>query len=168
MFAQHSVGRKAAPCCRLPPLVAPNLCSVGLSEAWITLGVSTYFQLACGLCAGHLVEMVRPSHVAVAVSLPSLPLLPGAAAAVQAGYVSSLEASNRQAGGAIANLGEVANHPLFPLLLDPQTAGGLLASVPQGKAEECLQALHHAGYSKAAIIGRVRKANESGRALKWL
>jgi selenophosphate synthase len=152
----------------LAPLVVPHLCSVGLNEAWITLDVFTCFKLPCGLCAGHLVEMVRPSHVAVTVSLPSLPLLPGAASAVQAGYVSSLEASNRQAGGAIANLGEVAANPLFPLLLDPQTAGGLLASVPQAAAEECLQALHRAGYSEAAIIGRVREAKESGRALKWL
>ena len=47
------------------------------------------------------------------------------------------------------------NHARYPLIFDPQTAGGLLASVPEGRVEDCLRALHALGYASAAAIGRV-------------
>ena len=51
--------------------------------------------------------------------------------------------------------GEAAQDPaLAALLIDPQTAGGLLAGVPADRATDCLAELQRLGY-RAAEIGVV-------------
>jgi selenide,water dikinase len=104
---------------------------------------------------GHLVEMTKPSGVDVHISLSALPLLDGAVETVAAGIVSSLQSSNVRLRRALHNQTEFVQHPRYPLLFDPQTAGGLLASVPANRATACLAALHALGYIQAAIVGRI-------------
>jgi selenide,water dikinase len=105
---------------------------------------------------GHLVEMTRPSGVDAQISLRSLPLLDGALECVQQGFVSSLQSANVRLRRALHNQAEFAADPRYPLLFDPQTAGGLLASVPAVQAQACLRTLHGQGYAQAAAIGVVR------------
>ena len=104
---------------------------------------------------GHLVEMTRPSGVDAQISLSALPLLDGAVETAAAGIVSSLQSANVRLRRALRNQADFVNHPRYPLVFDPQTAGGLLASVPADRAQACLGALHLCGYPQAAIIGRV-------------
>ena len=104
---------------------------------------------------GHLVEMVRASEVDVELHLDAVPLLEGAAEMVRAGIVSSLQPQNVRLRRAIANLEEAGKDPRYPLIFDPQTAGGLLAAVPADKAFDCIEALKALGYGKSAIIGDV-------------
>jgi selenide,water dikinase len=104
---------------------------------------------------GHLVEMTRPSGVDAELQLSTLPLLDGAVDCVQAGIVSSLQPANVRLRRALRNADEFINDPRYPLLFDPQTAGGLLASVPAAQAAACVQALKAAGYVHTAIIGRI-------------
>jgi selenide,water dikinase len=40
---------------------------------------------------------------------------------------------------------------MAPMLVDPQTSGGLLAGVPAARAVACLTALHDAGIAAAPI-----------------
>jgi len=104
---------------------------------------------------GHLVEMTRPSGVDVTLELGAIPYLDGAQETVAAGITSTLQPQNLRLRRAIANLNAVGRDPRFPLIFDPQTAGGLLASVPGDRAEACVDELRRLGYDRTAIIGAV-------------
>jgi selenide,water dikinase len=110
---------------------------------------------------GHLVEMVRASDVDVELDLAAIPILDGAEETVRAGIMSSLQPQNVRLRRAVANLNEVAGQPRYPLLFDPQTAGGLLASIPADQADQCVKRLQALGYASAAVIGSV--VTPSGR-----
>jgi selenide,water dikinase len=74
---------------------------------------------------------------------------------VAAGIVSSLQSANVRLRRALRNQEAMVKHPNYPLIFDPQTAGGLLASIPAAQAESCLARLRESGYIQAAAIGRV-------------
>ncbi len=107
---------------------------------------------------GHLVEMVRASGVDVTIAIDAVPILDGARETIALGIFSSLQPQNVRLRRAIRSLDTVSRHPLYPLLFDPQTAGGLLAAVPLAEAERCVAALRAAGYRKASAIGFVAAA----------
>jgi selenide,water dikinase len=110
---------------------------------------------------GHLVEMTRPSGVDAELNLAALPLLEGAEETSAAGILSSLQPANVRLRRALRNQQAAVSHPRYALIFDPQTAGGLLASIPQERAEACLSALRALGYAHAAAIGRVLPQGEA-------
>ena len=110
---------------------------------------------------GHLVEMTRPSAVDAEIELSALPVLEGAEEMAAAGILSSLQPANVRLRRALSNQEQMVSHPRYPLLFDPQTAGGLLASVPAAQAQDCLKALRADGYPRAAVIGRVLPQGEA-------
>ena len=110
---------------------------------------------------GHLVEMTRPSAVDAELSLSALPLLDGAVDTVAAGIVSSLQPANVRLRRALRNPEGFVADPRYALLFDPQTAGGLLASVPADQAVSCMAALKLAGYAHTAAIGRILPAGDA-------
>jgi selenide, water dikinase len=112
---------------------------------------------------GHLVEMTQASKVAVTLNLAAVPLLNGALETVAQGLTSSLQPQNLQAVQAIANASTVNHQPLFPLLFDPQTSGGLLASIPIEHSDRCLKALHALGYQHSAIIGHTMPLSDQAK-----
>jgi selenide,water dikinase len=94
--------------------------------------------------AGHLMEMLRASHVAAVLWPDLVPTLPGALELAAHGVESTLAVENQRA---------LAGHPL---LVDPQTSGGLLAGIPTERAEACVSELCGVGI-QAAIIGAVER-----------
>ncbi len=110
---------------------------------------------------GHLVEMVKAGQIDISIELDKLPVMSGALECIELGIVSSLQASNVRLRRAIKNQEDAVKHDLYPLLFDPQTAGGLLASIPSQQKDACLEELHELGYPSACVIGEVEPQSDS-------
>ena len=102
---------------------------------------------------GHLSEILRGSDCGVSLHLNDIPLLPGALLMAKQGIASSLQASNALVL-ADFTLASDLDAEILALLSDPQTSGGLLASVPAHQAHSCLTALR-AQQIEAAMIGEI-------------
>ncbi|HEY3912794.1 MAG TPA: selenide, water dikinase SelD [Stellaceae bacterium] len=107
---------------------------------------------------GHLIEMLRASDRDAELDPDAIPVLDGALDLLRRGITSSLHADNL---ATLAALKTGDQHPIAPLLVDPQTAGGLLAGIPEARSAACLDALRQLGY-RAALIGRVTRASGAG------
>ena len=101
---------------------------------------------------GHLLELLKASELGAKIDLEALPLIAGAEVTLRQGIFSSLHPQNARYSSQIRSLA-ASQHPIFPILFDPQTSGGLLAALPSAAAPACLTALKAAGYSQSAIIG---------------
>ncbi|NEP02969.1 MAG: selenide, water dikinase SelD [Symploca sp. SIO2E9] len=104
---------------------------------------------------GHLLEMIQASQVAVEIELSAIPVFKGAMETIQQGIFSSLYPENLRTSKYIHNREQVSNAPAYPLLFDPQTSGGLLATIPAQQANSCLSSLKALGYNYSRIIGQV-------------
>ncbi|GLS86628.1 hypothetical protein GCM10010873_16020 [Cypionkella aquatica] len=101
---------------------------------------------------GHLLEILDASGVAATLHSAAIPTLPGALALAAAGQASSLAPANRAAAiGRISG----AETALKALLYDPQTAGGLLATVPAEIAATLLHSLPNAHLIGEIIPGPI-------------
>ena len=72
------------------------------------------------------------------------------------GILSSLHSHNVRLQNKIVTVESIEKHPLYPVIFDPQTAGGLLASVPVEESELCLRELRALGYQLATVVGKVQ------------
>ncbi len=97
---------------------------------------------------GHLQEMLLASRCSASLSMDAIPIMEGAQQCSLQSIQSILYAANKQASRCQYYTGQ---HPNYPLLFDPQTAGGLLAGIPAERTDECLHALSTAGYTSAQI-----------------
>ena len=103
--------------------------------------------------AGHLLEMIVSGPVELYPG--DIPALDGALECLEREVFSSLHADNKLTEKNINGRDELRESARYEILFDPQTAGGLLAAVPEKKAKPCLAALHEAGLEQAAVIGQV-------------
>ena len=140
-------------------VVAAIECMDASSAAAVTIlrehGVTGCTDVTGFGLAGHLAEMARASHVGVRLDAGRVPRLAGVLDVLSAGIASSLQANNEKAIDDFTILGAVPNAPEVGVLADPQTAGGLLAGIPEHRADQCVAALRRAGYAEAEEIGEV-------------
>lgn len=106
--------------------------------------------------AGHVQTIGRASGLTAELWGEAVPLYPGAQALSDGGVASSLLPIN-QADAPID-----AADPVNPLFHDPQTAGGLLAALPEAAAKVAQTQLEEAGLA-GHIIGRLEAGAPSVR-----
>lgn len=128
---------------------------------------------------GHLLEVCRASRVRAHLRLSDIPLLEDAVALARAGITPGALQRNRDAcrdavrwdGGRDAahrDDSRDAAHADAPddirraLLTDPQTSGGLLVACAPDAAAEVVAEFHRRGFNRAARIGHLEKAGDTG------
>jgi selenide,water dikinase len=103
---------------------------------------------------GHAWEMAKASEVTIEIDAAEVPLLDGALELAAAGMLTSGDKTNRAYIGDDVALGEQIDRNLLRLMFDPQTAGGLLISVPRERADALLARLRE-NYPHASVMARV-------------
>ena len=103
---------------------------------------------------GHAWEMACASKVTIEINAGAVPLLHGALELAAAGMLTSGDKTNRQYLGDEIEVSESLDQNLLRLFFDPQTAGGMLISIPESAAAALLARLRE-NYPTARIIGRV-------------
>jgi selenide,water dikinase len=124
------------------------------AEAMREFGVKGATDVTGFALLGHAWEMACASKVTIHLDAGSVPLLPGALDLATAGLLTSGDKTNREYIGADVEIDAPVDENLLRLFFDPQTAGGMLISIAQRRAEALLARLRE-NYADARIIGRV-------------
>ena len=114
---------------------------------------------------GHAWEMACASNVTIEIDSVRVPLIKGALELAAQGLLTSGDKTNREYVGAEVEIAGTVDPNLVKLFYDPQTAGGLLLSISEDKAEDLLTELRQY-YSHAEIIGRVTERGAKAIVLK--
>ena len=111
--------------------------------------------------AVHLMRLAKRHSLTCEINLEKLPMFQGVEVLLKRGIRSTLAPNNETAAMAEVDFKEVSSSSRYPILFDPQTSGGLLFSVPEAAAENCLEAIHSGGTSGACVIGRITPTSGS-------
>ncbi|MEN6627507.1 MAG: selenide, water dikinase SelD [Candidatus Sumerlaeia bacterium] len=105
--------------------------------------------------AGHLVEMARTSGVSAEIELEKLPVFAAAEACLRDEILSGAIERNQEYAMAWVHPAPDVPAWALPILYDPQTSGGLLVSLPAGRAEAYVADMLARGHAATTVIGRV-------------
>jgi selenide,water dikinase len=99
---------------------------------------------------GHAFEMAKASHVTFKIDSTKVPLLPDVLDLVEHKMLTRGDRNNRVYVGETIKIDKRVSSEMQSALYDPQTAGGLLISLEEAKAETLIKKL-----GTGIIIGRV-------------
>ena len=112
---------------------------------------------------GHMLEMLDASFMDAKIFVDQLPVLPGTYKYAEQKVIPGGLLSNRKfykpriaIGAGVTRLEEL-------LVVDPQTSGGLLISIPGEKAKIFVDDLHANGVEAARIIGEISNSSAEPR-----
>lgn len=100
---------------------------------------------------GHAFEMAKASKVTFEIESRKVPLLPDVLELIKEKMLTRGDKNNRDYVGKTVKIKESVSKELQSALFDPQTAGGLLISLEEKKADKFLKEI-----KTAKIIGKVK------------
>jgi selenide,water dikinase len=104
---------------------------------------------------GHAFEMAKASNVTLKIESKEVPLLPDVLDLIEQKMLTRGDRNNRIYVGETVRIDERVSREMQSALFDPQTAGGLLISLEEEKAESLIKNLEN-----AVVIGRVESFKE--------
>ncbi len=108
---------------------------------------------------GHVLELAQASGITAELRAAALPVLPCAAAMIEAGMSPGGTGRNRSHLAGHAAVSPAVPDVLEELLFDPQTSGGLVLCLSEADAAALVSRLH-AEDRVAAVIGRILPRGE--------
>lgn len=104
---------------------------------------------------GHACEMIEGEEVGMTIYSSQVPFFPGTLELIETGLVPGGLERNKQYRLPLIDKESSCPESVFEIMFDPETAGGLLLSVPPERAEGLVGRLRRAGVTEAAVIGEV-------------
>jgi len=125
------------------------------SEAMLEVGVNACTDITGFGFLGHLFEMLSASNVGGRIQAELVPLVDGVLDYVRKKFIPGGTKKNFDYIDPHVKLLTEIDPALHLVLCDAQTSGGLLMAVPEERAEQLLDLLHHRGVSQARPVGRL-------------
>jgi selenide,water dikinase len=135
------------------------------SEVLVRHGVVAATDVTGFGLLGHALEMARASNTSFVFDSVSLPALSGALELARAGIETSGAAHNRRFVAESVSVSDDVPAELISLAHDPQTSGGLLATVPQERLVAIEAALDDVQVTHWRV-GQVEAAPEPGLTIR--
>ena len=104
---------------------------------------------------GHACEMIEDGNLQMIIYASLVPFFPGVRELAEKGIVPGGLRRNQQFRMPMIEVADSCAPWLIDVLFDPQTAGGLLTSLPAAEADRLLVRLQSEGLTEAAIVGEI-------------
>jgi selenide,water dikinase len=129
------------------------------SEVMVEVGVNACTDVTGFGFLGHLYEMVRFSGVGAVIYSEKLSFLQKAKDYASMGLLPAATYENIDYVGDRVKFSNSVDEDTKMLLFDPQTSGGLLIAVPEGKAELLVERLKEKGVKWIQEAGKIKEGS---------
>lgn len=125
------------------------------SKVMVELGANGCTDITGFGLLGHAYEMAKASGVTFEIDSSKVPLLPDVLELIEQGMLTRGDKNNRVYVGDNIGIADSVSSRMQSALFDPQTAGGLLISLPEDRSDEYISLVND-----AVAIGSVRTKSD--------
>ena len=126
------------------------------SKVMVELGANGCTDVTGFGLLGHAYEMAKASDITFEIDSEKVPLLPDVLELIEQGMLTRGDKNNRVYVGETVRFAHWVSSTMQSALFDPQTAGGLLISLPENRSEEYLERVRG-----AVVIGKVKSKEDN-------
>ena len=130
------------------------------SEAMLEVGVSACTDITGFGLMGHAYELAEASKVTLSFFAGRIPIFDGCERYVKMGLMPGVSKLNKKYLKNAIRINPKVREELVDVLFDAQTSGGLLISIPKGKAEILCTKLKERGALTYDVVGEVHQRED--------